>query len=77
MICAFGASVFFGTAAVLQAAAARAAAPGSGSGVDAALLLRAARQWRYVLGLALDAGGFVLQVVALRTLPIYVVGAAL
>ncbi|MCA1224028.1 hypothetical protein LCE31_37950, partial [Streptomyces sp. 8L] len=77
MICALGAAVFFGTASVLQAVAARSAVPGSGSGVDAALLLRAARQWRYVLGLALDGGGFVLQIVALRSLPIYVVGAAL
>ncbi|WP_329460156.1 DMT family transporter [Streptomyces sp. NBC_01497] len=77
MICALGASVFFGTASVLQAVAARSAAPGTGSGVDAALLLRAVRQWRYVLGLVLDAAGFVLQIVALRSLPIYVVGAAL
>ncbi|HVQ99112.1 MAG TPA: DMT family transporter, partial [Mycobacterium sp.] len=40
-------------------------------------LLRAARQWRYVAGLALDALGFVLQVVALRLVPIYVVAAAI
>lgn len=77
MICALGASVFFGTAAVLQAVAARSATPGTGSGVDAALLLRAVRQWRYLLGLVLDAAGFALQIVALHSLPIYVVGAAL
>ncbi|MER5885504.1 hypothetical protein ABT160_16870 [Streptomyces sp. NPDC001941] len=77
MICALGSAVCFGTASVLQAAAARATAPGSGSGVDAALLLRAVRQWRYVAGLGLDGLGFVLQVVALRSLPIYAVGAAL
>ncbi|WP_199809954.1 DMT family transporter [Streptomyces sp. NRRL F-5126] len=77
MLCALGAAVCFGTAAVLQAAATRSTAPGSGSGVDAALFLRAARQWRYLLGLLLDAGGFALQIVALRSLPIYVVGAAL
>ncbi|MEV1044689.1 hypothetical protein [Streptomyces sp. NPDC049916] len=78
MICALGAAVCFGTASVLQAVAARAAArPESGAGVDPALLLRAVRQWRYVAGLALDGCGFVLQVVALRTLPIYAVGAAL
>ncbi|MEV5613552.1 hypothetical protein [Streptomyces sp. NPDC052225] len=77
MICALGSAVCFGTASVLQAMAARAAVPGSGSGVDAALLLRALRQWRYVAGLGLDGVGFVLQVVALRSLPIYAVGAAL
>ncbi|OKJ67999.1 hypothetical protein [Streptomyces sp. CB02261] len=77
MICALLSSVCFGTASVLQAVAARAATPGSGGGVDVTLLWRALRQWRYVVGLGLDGLGFVLEVVALRTLPIYVVGAAL
>ncbi|WP_079191445.1 hypothetical protein [Streptomyces sp. CB00455] len=77
MVCALGAAVCFGTASVLQAMAARAAQPGTGSGVDPALLLRAARQWRYLAGLGLDAVGFVLQIVALRHIPIYAVGAAL
>lgn len=77
MICALGAAVCFGTASVLQAIAARAAEPGTGSGVDPALLLRAIRQWRYLAGLGLDAVGFVLQIVALRHIPIYEVGAAL
>ncbi|MFF2507865.1 hypothetical protein ACFVTY_31550 [Streptomyces sp. NPDC058067] len=77
MVCALGSAVCFGTASVLQAVAARAAEPGSGSGVDAALLLRALRQWRYIAGLGLDGLGFVLQVVALRSIPIYAVGAAL
>ncbi|MGW5846832.1 DMT family transporter [Streptomyces sp. NPDC055254] len=77
MVCALGAAVCFGTASVLQAMAARAAEPGTGSGVDPALLLRALRQWRYLAGLALDGAGFVLQIVALRHVPIYAVGAAL
>ncbi|MCB5169981.1 hypothetical protein LG634_34915 [Streptomyces bambusae] len=77
MICALGAAVCFGVASVLQAMAARATAPGSGSGVDARLLLRVLRQWRYLAGLALDGLGFGLQVVALRSIPIYAVGAAL
>ncbi|WHM41263.1 hypothetical protein [Streptomyces sp. BPTC-684] len=79
MICALGSAVCYGTATVLQAVAARAAsAAGSGdAGVDPALLLRAVRQWRYVAGLGLDGLGFVLQIVALRTVPIYAVGAAL
>jgi drug/metabolite transporter (DMT)-like permease len=45
--------------------------------VDAALLLRALRQWRYLVGIGLDALGFLLQVAALRLVPIYVVAAAI
>ncbi|MEU6826764.1 hypothetical protein ABZ921_39690 [Streptomyces atriruber] len=77
MICALGSAVCFGTASVLQAVATRATTPGTGSGVDPALLLRALRQWRYLAGLALDGLGFLLQIVALRSVPIYAVGAAL
>ncbi|MFI5793414.1 hypothetical protein [Streptomyces sp. NPDC051677] len=82
MVCALGAAVCFGTATVLQAMAARAAADGSdgrggGGGGDAALLLRAVRQWRYLAGLALDGLGFLFQIAALRSVPIYAVGAAL
>ncbi|WP_354379914.1 hypothetical protein [Streptomyces sp. PvR034] len=77
MVCALAAAVCFGTASVLQAVAARTAEPGTGSGVDAALLLRALRQWRYLAGLGLDGIGFVFQIIALRSVPIYAVGAAL
>ncbi|MFJ8788179.1 DMT family transporter [Streptomyces sp. NPDC102462] len=76
MVCALGAAVCFGTATVLQAMAARRAA-GTGAGGDAALLLRALRQWRYLVGLGLDGLGFLLQIAALRSIPIYAVGAAL
>ena len=74
-MCALGAAICFGTATVLQAVAARAASTGGGG--DAALLLRALRQWRYLAGLGLDGLGFVFQIAALRSLPIYAVGAAL
>lgn len=77
MVCALGAAICFGIASVLQAMAARAAPPGTGSGVDARLLVRALQQWRYVAGLGLDTVGFALELVALRALPIYAVGAAL
>ncbi|MFD7323764.1 hypothetical protein ACFV9D_22125 [Streptomyces sp. NPDC059875] len=77
MICALGSSLCFGMASVLQALGARAVKPGTGGGVDVALLWRALRQWRYVAGLSLDGIGFGLQIVALLTLPIYLVGAAL
>ena len=72
-----GCSVCYGTATVLQAAATRSVEPGSGSGVDTMLLLRAVRQWRYLAGFALDGLGFLLQVAALRLVPIYVVAAGL
>ncbi|WP_330461932.1 hypothetical protein OIB37_22560 [Streptomyces sp. NBC_00820] len=90
MVCALGAAVCFGTATVLQAMAARAAgspqgaeaaageaAVGEAAVGEAALLLRAVRQWRYLAGLALDGLGFLLQIAALRSVPIYAVGAAL
>jgi drug/metabolite transporter (DMT)-like permease len=78
LLLALGCSVCYGTATVLQAAATRAVDSGDGdSGVDPALLLRALRQWRYLVGIALDGLGFVLQVAALRLVPIYVVAAAI
>jgi drug/metabolite transporter (DMT)-like permease len=77
LLLALGCSVCYGTASVLQAAATRSVEPGSGSGIDAALLLRAVRQWRYLAGFGLDGLGFLLQVAALRLVPIYVVAAAL
>ncbi|ODR06040.1 hypothetical protein BHQ21_12405 [Mycobacterium sherrisii] len=74
---ALGCSVCYGAASVLQAVAARSVEAGGTSGVDAALLLRAIRQWRYLAGIGLDGLGFLLQVLALRLVPIYVVAAAL
>lgn len=74
---ALGCSVCYGSASVLQAHATRSVEAGSGSGVDPGLLLRAARQWRYLAGIGLDGVGFLLQVAALRLVPIYVVAAAL
>jgi drug/metabolite transporter (DMT)-like permease len=78
LLLALGCSVCYGTATVLQAAATRSVNSGNGdSGVDAALLLRALRQWRYLVGIGLDGLGFMLQVAALRLVPIYVVAAAI
>ncbi len=78
LLLALGCSVCYGTATVLQAAATRSVNSGAtDSGVDAALLLRAVRQWRYLVGIALDGLGFLLQVAALRLVPIYVVAAAI
>ena len=77
LLLALGCSVCYGTATVLQAAATRSVDAGSDSGVDPVLLLRALRQWRYLLGIGLDGLGFLLQVAALRLVPIYVVPAAI
>lgn len=77
MLLALGCSVCYGTATVLQAAATRSVDAGSDSGVNAALLLRALRQWRYLVGIGLDGLGFLLQIGALRLVPIYVVAAAI
>ncbi|WP_333771645.1 hypothetical protein [Streptomyces sp. IBSBF 2435] len=77
MVAALVAAVCFGVASVLQAKGARAAEPGSGSGVDTRLLARALAQRVYIAGLGLDAVGFAMELVALRALPIYAVGAAL
>lgn len=77
MVCALVSAVCYGTASVLQAMATRSAGPGTGSGLDPALLSRAVRHWRYPAGLALDGLGFLLQIVAVRSLPLYVVGTAL
>ncbi|MEU4031960.1 hypothetical protein [Streptomyces anulatus] len=77
MVYALASACCFGTASVIQAIAARTVKAGSGSGVDPVLLWRALRQWRYAAGLALDALGFILQIAALRSLPLYAVGASL
>lgn len=73
LLFALGAAVCYGIASVLQAAAARDVA--SATGLDPRLLLALARSWRYPVGLALDAVGFVLSLVALRSLPLYAVQA--
>ncbi|UQX09393.1 DMT family transporter [Candidatus Mycobacterium methanotrophicum] len=77
LLLALGCSLCYGTATALQAEATRSVDAGSDSGVDAVLLLRALRQWRYIAGIGLDALGFGLQVAALRLVPIYVVAAAI
>ena len=67
---AFGASWCY-LASVLQALAARRTS--TVEGLDPRLLLRLAKSWQYVLGLALDGFAFLLSIVALRTLPLFAV----
>jgi hypothetical protein len=71
LICATGTALCYGFGSVLQAVAAGHAP--SSPRLDPLMLLRLMRAWRYVLGLTLDAAGFVLSLVALRWLPLYVV----
>jgi hypothetical protein len=73
LACAVGTSLCYGIGSVLQAVAA--ADVDSSVHLDPRLLLRLVKAWRYVLGLALDGAGFVLSLVALRSLPLYVVQA--
>jgi drug/metabolite transporter (DMT)-like permease len=70
---ALTASVCFGAATVLQAMAAR-TVPIT-EGVEPRLLLRLARQSPFVIGVLLDLAGFVAELAALRSLPLFVVQA--
>jgi hypothetical protein len=73
--CALAANVCYGFGTVFQAAGARRA---STSGhLDVMLFARLARQLPYIAGLGLDLVGFIASLVALRTLPLFVVQAAI
>src|SRR6187399_1337027 len=65
LLCALVAACAYGIASVLQAVAAR-SIPGEDRGVDPRLLVRVLGQWRYVLGLILDALGFVAPLFAVQ-----------
>jgi drug/metabolite transporter (DMT)-like permease len=73
LICAFATAGCYGVGSVLQAVAAR--RTDATVGLDPRLMLRLARSWPYLAGLALDAAGFVLMLVAVRSLPLFVVQA--
>jgi drug/metabolite transporter (DMT)-like permease len=74
LVAALAAAVAFGIASVLQQVGARrpAARPRIGPGLVADL----ARQPLFLLGIALDAGGFILTFLALRRLPLFAVESA-
>lgn len=74
LIGAIAAAVCFGVATVLQAVAAR-SAPQS-EGVDPRLLTRLLGRLPFVVGACLDLLGFVAELAALRSLPLFVVQAA-
>lgn len=74
LACAMFAAVAYGSASVLQGVAAQRAE--QGSGLDPRLMVRLARSVPYVSGLGLDLAGFVASLVALRTLPLFLVQSA-
>lgn len=75
LLCAVGAMVLFGVAAVLQAlATSRATDVGV---LDPRLLLRLASQGTFVAALSLNGLGFLLHVTALQTLPLFLVQAVI
>jgi drug/metabolite transporter (DMT)-like permease len=75
LLAALASAVCYGVASVLQAVAARNTA--AAHRVDPKLLARVLRQRPFLIGLALDGLGFVAQFIALRTLPVFAVQAAL
>ena len=73
--CALVATVSYGVGTVLQAAGARRVS--SAGHLDVMLFRRLSHQLPYLGGLALDAVGFAAAIVALHTLPLFVVQAAI
>jgi len=71
LACALLAALSYGTASVMQAAAAR--RTDKRPHLDAMLLVRLVRQLPYIASLALDLIGFIASVVALRNLPLFMV----
>jgi drug/metabolite transporter (DMT)-like permease len=75
LVCALVANVTYGFGTILQAIGARRAT--TSEFLDVKLLARLAGQRYYLAGLGLDAIGFVASLVALHTLPLFVVQAAI
>lgn len=74
LACALFAAVAYGSAGVLQGVAAQRAE--QGSGLDPRLMVRLARSVPYLSGLGLDLAAFAASLVALRTLPLFLVQSA-
>jgi hypothetical protein len=71
LACALFAAAAYGSASVLQGVAARRAE--STSGLDLRLMVRLARSVPYVCGVSLDLAAFLASLVALQTLPLFLV----
>ncbi|MFF9003008.1 hypothetical protein ACF1GW_23135 [Streptomyces achromogenes] len=73
LLAALAATVCFGLASVFQARGARTPSRTEAEGLR--LAVRLVRSWQFILGAGLDVVGFALSVVALRSLPLFVVQA--
>jgi multidrug transporter EmrE-like cation transporter len=73
LLAAAGIALSYGLATVLQSVGAKSTT--SSEGLDPGLLVRLLRSAPYLVGLALDGAGFLLTVVALQSLPLFVVEA--
>jgi drug/metabolite transporter (DMT)-like permease len=71
LVCAIVASASYGVASIFQAVGAQRVT--LEEGFDPGLLARLAKQLPYLIGLALDGFGFIFNVVALRSLPLFLV----
>jgi drug/metabolite transporter (DMT)-like permease len=76
LISALFAALCYGVASTVQAVVAQGTKDDK-HGVDPRLLVRLLRQWKYLASVALDLVGLVAQIAALRTLPLFLVQAAL
>jgi len=76
LISALFAALCYGVASTVQAVVAQSTQDDK-HGVDPRLLVRLLRQWKYLASLGLDLVGLVAQIAALRTLPLFLVQAAL
>jgi drug/metabolite transporter (DMT)-like permease len=74
LACALFAALAYGSASVLQGVAAQRAE--QSAGLDPRLMVRLARSVPYVSGLSLDLAAFLASLVALRTLPLFLVQSA-
>jgi drug/metabolite transporter (DMT)-like permease len=74
LACALFAALSYGSASVLQSIAAQKTE--SSPGLDPQLFVRLARSAPYLLGLGLDGAAFLASLVALRTLPLFLVQSA-
>jgi drug/metabolite transporter (DMT)-like permease len=71
---ALGCSICYGIGSVVQQIGARRAT--TATSIDPRLIWRLGRELPYVMGLALDLAGFLLSLVALRSLPLFLVQSA-
>ncbi|WP_191480217.1 hypothetical protein [Nocardioides ochotonae] len=71
LLAAAGTALCYGVSSILEAVATRRTA--AVEGLDPRLVARLLRSWLYVLGLTLDGLGFLLSLVAVRSLPLFVV----